>query len=242
MVFFCFFVYTNTMSQRIITFKGRQLTVTMRDEADASVIGEIFTHHEYRMAESVIAAALNPVVDIGAHSGFFTLYARALNNSVPIIAVEPEKNNCVALKQHLVLNAVQNVQVVEAALAGAVGQRHLELSPDSHNHKLLKPKETSPESVSVRTLTLARLRKEYGINRIGLLKMDIEGGEYEVFDGLKDEDFTAIEALIMEYHIVGRQHYSRLETMLREHGFGVQIFPSKFDKTMGFLWATNKRI
>jgi hypothetical protein len=32
-----------------------------------------------------------------------------------------------------------------------------------------------------------------------------------------------------------------IEKKLRENGFGVEIFPSQFDKTMGFLWAKNKK-
>jgi hypothetical protein len=30
--------------------------------------------------------------------------------------------------------------------------------------------------------------------------------------------------------------------MLREHGFSVQVFPSRFDKKLGFIFALNKRL
>jgi hypothetical protein len=72
--------------------------------------------------------------------------------------------------------------------------------------------------------------------------MDIEGGEYELFSGLTPDDFSSIGAIIMEYHNQGKNTYQVIEQALREQGFGVQIFPSRFDKTMGFLWAKNKRV
>ena len=46
--------------------------------------------------------------------------------------------------------------------------------------------------------------------------------------------------MILEYH--KGNEYKVLAEKLRENGFGVQVFPSHFDKTMGFIWANNKRI
>jgi hypothetical protein len=46
----------------------------------------------------------------------------------------------------------------------------------------------------------------------------------------------------MEYHNYSGLNYKSIEIQLRENGFGVQIFPSKFDKKMGFIFAKNKRI
>ena len=94
--------------------------------------------------------------------------------------------------------------------------------------------------------------------------MDIEGGEYEVFDGMSDDDFAMVNFIILEYHngyeargkdardlsrangqytsqYMGIRHKDIVEK-LRANGFGVQVFPSHFDKTMGFVWANNKRI
>ncbi len=231
------------MQSKTILFNGMSWHVTLRDEADESVAAEIFKLREYRIVEDVIRTSLYPIVDVGAHSGFFTLYARSLNRTVPVIAIEPEPKNLECLKKHLVENKVKGVTIVAAALAEKDGTDNLVLSRDSHNHYLASVEEPSDtnEVVPVATISLATLVKKYKLSKIGLIKMDIEGGEYSVFESLLPEHFRLIEALIMEYHNYNNNNYFEIETKLRENGFGVQIFPSKFDKKMGFLFAKNKR-
>ena len=72
------------------------------------------------------------------------------------------------------------------------------------------------------------------------MKLDIEGGEYEVFTGMSEVDLAMVNYIILEYH-EGREKSREIEEKLRTSGFAVQVFPSKFDKTMGFIFAHNKR-
>lgn len=214
--------------------------VELRDEADESVFNEIFKLHEYRIADDVIKQAINPIVDVGAHVGFFTMHARSLNKDVQIFAVEPESNNLKALTEHLRKNKIGSVETVAGALALESGLRNLELSADSHNHRLAQLFEQSEKSMPVQAFSFSEFCKKYKIKKISLLKFDIEGGEYEVFEGMTEADLAMVNYVILEYH-EGREKSKEIEEKLRENGFGVQIFPSKFDKTMGFMFAHNKR-
>jgi FkbM family methyltransferase len=218
----------------------KTIVVNIRDEADESVSAEIFKLREYKMAEATISTTTLPILDVGAHAGFFSLYARALNSSVSIIALEPEPHNLQVLAENLKNNKASNITVVKGALAKAKGERELMRSRDSHNHKL-KTSDAEKGSIIVQAYSLKDLSSKYFPQGIGLIKMDIEGGEYEVFSSLDDQDFADIKAVVMEYHDLPKHKHQEIEQTLREHGFGVQIFPSKFDKTMGFLWAVNKR-
>ncbi len=214
-----------------------QISLNIRDDADESVAAEIFKWREYRIAENYITDLNLPIFDVGAHAGFFSLYARALNKEVDIVALEPEPNNLDALKKNVLVNKIENIIIIPGALAGKSGRRTLEISSDSHNHKLNDQAKTS---ITVKAFSLNNLN-EYFPGGIGLMKMDIEGGEYEVFANLTEENFASFKAVLMEYHDLPGQKHQKIEQTLREHGFGVQVFPSHFDKTMGFIWATNKR-
>ncbi len=240
--------------------------IHLRDEADQSVFNEIFKLKEYRSADEVIKTAKHPVVDIGAHAGFFTLYTRSLNKKVKIFALEPEPGNLKLLKNHLAENKISGVKVIAGALAGETGERQLLISKDSHNHRLADVFSPVPDShsKSVRGFAFADFCRKNKIKQISLLKMDIEGGEYEVFDGMSAADFAMVNYVILEYHngyeVRGKAardlsrtngdytskyngiEHKKLAEKLRANGFGVQVFPSHFDKTMGFLWANNKRI
>jgi len=236
----------------IIKFNEKELNLNIRDEADQSVMREIFKLREYRIVEPIIAIAKSPILDIGAHVGFFSIYCRALNSDVKIFAVEPLKENLDALDEHFKLNNIKGVEIVETALAGVTEKRKLVVTEDRQNNYLdsrfhgndkgastVIPVKTGIQRV-VQAYSFNDFCEKNHIEKVSLLKMDIEGGEYEVFDTMNDDDFSKISAIILEYHN-GERNYKEIEERLRENGFGVQIFPSKFDKKMGFIFANNKR-
>jgi hypothetical protein len=71
--------------------------------------------------------------------------------------------------------------------------------------------------------------------------MDIEGGEYEIFENLSAEDLGKVKNIILEYHNYRGRNYKEIENILRKSGFDAQVFPSGFEKNLGFLLARNKR-
>jgi len=223
------------MQKIVVKFNEQELKLNIRDEADQSVMREIFKLREYKVAEDVIDVSIDPILDIGAHAGFFCLYCRVLNPEVLIFAVEPLTENIGALNEHLQINNITGVKVIEGAMTGATGKRKLVVTEDSHNNFLGEMGTREIQAYGFRDFC-----KKNKIKEISLLKMDIEGGEYEIIDSLEDKDFAMIPAMILEYHD-GERNHKELEEKLRENGFGVQIFPSKFDKSMGFIFAKNKR-
>lgn len=226
----------------IIKFNSQRLNVDIRDDVDRSVAAEIFKYREYRMAEECIAKAKDSIIDVGAHVGFFSLYCRALNPRVTIFAIEPEPNNVKRLEKNLMQNSIENVFVEQAALAGKTGKRNLILSADSHNHRLAENASVGRKGPQVNAYSFVDFCKRNKIGKISVLKMDIESGEYEVLEGMTDHDFFLVENIILEYHDSPEKNYKALEQILRQHGFSVEIMPSQFDKTMGFIFARNKRI
>lgn len=234
------------MVEQAITFAGRRLKLAVCDEADQSIINEIFKWREYRAAEAIIKEAATAIIDGGAHHGFFTLYARALNPRVHILAVEPATANQRELRRQLEQNRVDRVTVVAGAIAGSPGPRYLLAAADSHNHALAPA--TSAQSgqpllpgEKVLAYSFSELLRQHNWSRVDLLKLDIEGGEWEVINSLREEDYRQLGALIFEHHSNPRHPAGELVVKLREAGFSVQRFPSRFDKNLGFIWARNKR-
>lgn len=222
-----------------INFNKVDFSVQLHDEADESVLNEIFKHKEYRIADEVIKNS-STIIDLGAHKGFFALYARALNLDVQIFCVEPEKTNFAVLNENISKNKIKNVVTINSAIANKTGTANLVVTEDSHNHHLSSEPQANLQPVQV--FTFGDFCAENNINDISLLKMDIEGGEYDVFLGMNLNDFKKIKNIVMEYHNYNGQNYKEIENQLRENGFSVQVFPSKFDKRMGFIFAHNKRV
>jgi hypothetical protein len=55
-------------------------------------------------------------------------------------------------------------------------------------------------SYTVRTYTLDYLFETGLVNKIDFLKIDIEGAEIQVLNGISDENLRKIKAISMEYH------------------------------------------
>ncbi|MEW5927424.1 MAG: non-ribosomal peptide synthase/polyketide synthase, partial [Gemmatimonadota bacterium] len=78
------------------------------------------------------------------------------------------------------------------------------------------------ERVTCGITTVSRVIREQGIERIDLLKVDVEKGEYDVLAGVDDEDWEKIRQVVLEVH----DRDGRLEqvtSLLRRSGFEVVV-------------------
>jgi len=230
------------MELKSIKFLNQAYQVAIRDNVDESVMAEIFKWREYRCVDEIVKRA-KIIVDVGAHIGLFSLYCRVLNQKTKIFALEPEPENYKILKQNIKQNKIAGVVLSQMALAGKSGSRELIIAEDNHNHYLspLDKESTDEEVILIKAASLNDYCRLNKIEKIDLLKMDIEGGEYEVVAAWNPDDFSLVSSLVLEYHSQETNQYKTIEKTLRENGFSVEIFPSRFDKTMGFLLARNKR-
>lgn len=245
-------------------FNGKNFSVFLRDDVDFSVFSEIFKWEEYKSCKNKIIESKYPIIDIGAHIGLFSIYSSLFNSIVKVYAIEPEKNNLKVLEDNVNLNKLSNIKIYKAGIASDTGDKKLYISDDSINHSILE----SSESDNFQEIKTYSLKDFFAINkleRVSLIKMDIEGGEYGILEGLDNDDFNKIESIVLEYHELDSKDKTKklknskqiqktvenmtqirngeyIENLLREKGFSVQIFPSKFEKDLGFIFAINKRI
>ncbi len=219
---------------RHVPFLNSKYQIDVRGDADQSVFAEIFSLREYAPVEPTIKNSKRGILDVGAHKGYFVLYARALNASVPIYAYEPEEQNFRALKEHVAVNRVEGVTAKNAALAGAEGTVVLNVSEDSHNHSLVvDPGMMKRQKVSATTLGKV-LQKMGGCD---LIKMDVEGAEFQILAAAGPLAWEVPE-YFLEYHEYGPDMRAvNLKNLFERQGYTVKLMPSKYDKRMGFLWA-----
>ena len=220
---------------RTLPFLNKKYQLDIRSDADESVMAEIFTLREYFVVEPILKKAKKAILDIGAHKGFFALYVRALNSEVPVYAFEPEEANFRALKEHLELNKIQNVFPKNSAVAKEEGMAVLHVSDDSHNHSLVIVPGTVNDR-KVNAVTLERIVSK--LPHVDLVKMDIEGAEYQILENAPDSVFEKCSAFILETHEYNDSMRAvTLKTLFEKKGYTVTLTPSKFDKRLGFLWA-----
>lgn len=76
------------------------------------------------------------------------------------------------------------------------------------------------EKVVCRLRTLSEIIREEDIERIDLLKIDVEKSEADVLAGIAPDDWQKIQQIVIEAHDVNGQ-LARLTQLLRDHGYRV---------------------
>jgi FkbM family methyltransferase len=123
-------------------------------------------------------------LDVGAHAGYFSLLAsHRLGPSGRVFAIEPNPQTFSALQRHLTQNAVSNVHAMMCGLADRKGvlALHMPSSQLDYNATMLPRDGWTRIEVPVRTLD--DCVREWNVERIDLMKIDVEGSEPLVLAG-----------------------------------------------------------
>lgn len=157
---------------------------------------------------AAVMARLRPtdcVLDVGANIGAFALpIAQRLRSPGRVIAVEAAKDTADQLRRHVASNGFgDRVQVVEAALSDRAGEARLRISGhgpgDAGSRTLEGDSPTTGEPVLLTTGDL--LREQLKIARFDVVKIDVEGHERYVLDGLA-ETFSACPPRLLVLEVV----------------------------------------
>jgi FkbM family methyltransferase len=119
-------------------------------------------------------------VDVGAHVGKYSFYAsRQVGDSGMVIAIEPHPKNMVNLKKGLRLNGLVNVVAVQKACSNYRGMGFLKENELSAKHELVQ----EGNGVGVDVDTLDGILESLQVKRVNMVKVDVNGCEYEVLIG-----------------------------------------------------------
>ena len=126
-------------------------------------------------------------LDIGANIGYFSLYAAKIRNA-NVIAFEPSKRELHRFYKNIATNKLNNITVYPFALGNETTKLTLNLADFQNPGKNSivhseSNKQTSQEIINI--ATLGDLVSPIHIGKIKLVKIDVEGYEYHVLQGLE---------------------------------------------------------
>jgi FkbM family methyltransferase len=131
------------------------------------------------------------VIDGGANIGYFTLLAAKLvGNDGAVHSFEPIPETYSALQANVALNQFSSVHANCEALSDHSGTLEFEVPLDASTGRALGWAATQVlmgrgPTVSVAARTLDEYAASEGIDRIRLVKLDLEGGELAAVDGMQ---------------------------------------------------------
>lgn len=181
------------------------------------------------------------MIDAGANEGAYTIYAAArIGPAGRVMAIEPSPRELERLRANLELNNAANVTVVPAALAERPGQVELQIAEDAHAGQntfgsFVYPGVGSSGQVGVTATTIDMLVDEHGLDRVDVIKLDLEGAEERALTGARQtlRRFRPLLVLEAAEASLARQGGSAaaVNALLAEDGYRIL----QFDPSTGRL-------
>jgi FkbM family methyltransferase len=143
------------------------------------------------------------MIDVGSNIGVLTLLgARLVGPSGRAVALDPARECVEAASINTQLNGYDNVTVVHAAAAAQSGEVEVIVTGDSLWSRLALVGEHPYESRRelVPAVALDDLVGQLGLDRVDLVKIDVEGGEMEVIAGMSKMLAELRPVVVCEMH------------------------------------------
>lgn len=124
------------------------------------------------------------VIDIGAHIGYFTrLFSRLAGSGGFVYALEADPENFSLLKKNT--KRLKNVVLLPVAVSDKTGSINFYRSEKTGCHSTIKDTAQHKETITVTSSDLDRILDERAVQKVDVIKMDIEGGELNALKGMQ---------------------------------------------------------
>ena len=201
---------------------------------DFKVINETWLENVYRVHEGQFS--YNGVfVDIGANIGAVSIFVdsfnknRGFDNKIKVYAVEPEPNNLCLLNQNIQNNPTENITVVNNAIWHE--EKMVSISNRGGNSSIV---DTEEEKSDVLAITMETLFSTYDIKEVDLMKIDIEGAEFDLILNTPEEILAKIKHLVLEFDKSFDGRFGQMIEKLAKQ-FGIDILGSP--ERGGYIYA-----
>jgi FkbM family methyltransferase len=212
-----------------LTLHGR------KNGIDLHILSEIWLYRGYDR----FGCAVRPgevVVDLGGNIGMFSAYAATVGRAAAVYVFEPHPDNfSLLLRNTEEVNRRLGREVVkpfQMAVWKDGNGISLQTSDNPGGHSAVVPT-GSGRSIAVPSLTLESILDVNHVARCDLLKMDIEGAEYDVLESSRHV-LPRVGRLVMEHHPTRTRQVGDAVALLREEGFTTTVVNN-------FLYATRNR-
>jgi FkbM family methyltransferase len=223
---------------------GLEVAYINRNEAEV-IYKEIFEDEVY-LKHGIILNDNDTVFDVGANIGMFSLFVQQNCSNAHIYSFEPvppvfKKLSAnmalygldVKLFNHGISNEARAAKITfypgwsgmsgiyadvaddEAMTRAFVKNQGPELA--QYTDELLEGRFRT-ETFDCQLKTLSDVIREQHVERIDLLKVDVEKSELDVLEGIEADDWKKIKQIVLEAHDLDGQ-LNKIIALLKEHGF-----------------------
>lgn len=235
-------VYPFTQTEKIIEaklFYGNMMKIALPSATDIFITGGKSHSSEIRLALFMIKNLTenNHFLDIGAHFGYFTLLAAEIvGKNGKVVALEPTNKSFQLLKQNTAM--LEYVKCIQKGASKKLETIAFYEFPNLYseynatdiaqfqNEKWFNT--SKPKKVIIETTTIANVIKKEGIDP-KIIKIDVEGAEYDVMIGGLDYFKENKPIIVMEYIAPKRKNdtHKLAKELLESIGYQANVITSK---------------
>lgn len=215
------------------------------------IFDEIFKTDTYKFDVAAIPDD-GVVLDVGANVGIFTAFVKSQKPQATVIAFEPIEVTFEALLRNIELHEMMRVTSYPMALGGKdedeVEFTYYSIMPGNSTRF---PEMKAPQlaryatAVKVPMKTLSyMLSKHPEIDSVDLIKIDVEGGELDLLEGISFNDWPKIKSFVIEIKDKNGE-LAKLRRVLEGRGYVVEASFSPMipeEKRMFIVHAVKRQL
>ena len=227
---------TSILNHENYNFQIREYAEDPSDDhnLDFKVINETWIENVYRIHQGQFFGS-GVFVDIGANIGAVSLFVDSFNkdreddSKIKVYSVEPEPNNLYLLNKNIENNPTENITIVNNAIW--YEEKMVSISNRGGNSSILDLEEDSSEVLAI---TLETLFLTYDIKEVDVMKIDIEGAEFDLIINTPAETLAKINRLVLEFDKSFDGRFGQMIEKLSKQ-FGIDILGSP--ERGGYVYA-----
>ncbi len=172
----------------------RSLVHCRANTSDFAVLRQVLGRREYDL---VLDRAPKFIIDGGANVGYASVFFANRYPGARILAIEPDPGNCDAFRRNCA--GYDSVELLEAAIWSSDGEVQI-VDQHADNFAFQVTERANREQRLIKAFALDSLIRQSGVDFVDVLKLDIEGAEYEVFTSSSCSWLMQVRTLVVELH------------------------------------------
>lgn len=240
---------------KILFYKGITLKnengVSFKLEANDWITRIILREGNYESGSTDLAFRLlqsgGSFLDIGANFGLFTCIAAHKNKKINVLAVEPNYKILKSLINNVQGNNLEeNVHLINTAISKKFQPVTL-MQPALDNLGTTVTNSGIMGPLSILSCPLEFIFKEYNLTVVELLKIDIEGNEFEVLEDFPFEKYE-VKNILMEFNHLSKKSFEEIKSFFESKNFkcctiyGTELLTEDQQIPENNIWFINRHL
>ncbi|NTV31409.1 FkbM family methyltransferase [candidate division WWE3 bacterium] len=179
------------------------------------------------------------IIDAGANIGLFTLFIAHKYTLITSYLIEPDAENVNQLRTNLELNHLTDrVHIFENALYMQTKKVSFNSNADHYSKHVIYDDESNTSTVD--GISFVDFDSQCALESIDILKLDIEGSEWDLLTPENYAVFNKAALIIIEYHLDKNPRKLEISDISNYFEKDYEIYHQKKDERIGLIYAKRR--